>query len=103
MTDEYIEIEVAFAQAEKQWLRAIRVPVGSTIDDVIRMSGIQQDCPDIDLSELETGVWGHPAERSQTVVAQQRVELYRPLLLDPREARRQLALVGRTMNDGESI
>ncbi len=103
MADEHIEIEVAFAQADRQWLRAIRVPAGSTIDEVVRLSGIQQDCPDIDLSELATGIWGHPAERSQTVVAGQRVELYRPLLLDPREARRQLALVGRTMNDSESI
>ena len=98
MSADHIEIEVAYAQADRQWLRTIRVPIHSTVDDAIRASGIPADCPELNFDELQAGIWGHPVGRDQVVVAGQRVELYRALLIDPRDARRQLALLGQTMN-----
>jgi putative ubiquitin-RnfH superfamily antitoxin RatB of RatAB toxin-antitoxin module len=46
---------------------------------------------------MQAGIWGRPVERDQAVSDGDRVELYRPLNMDPREARRRLAAAGRTM------
>jgi len=56
--------------------------------------------PDQRLESAAVGVWGRPVDRSHIAYDGDRIEIYRPLLLDPRDARRLLAEQGRTMNQG---
>jgi putative ubiquitin-RnfH superfamily antitoxin RatB of RatAB toxin-antitoxin module len=92
-----IDVEVVLATPGKQELIALRVPNGSTVSDVIAASPVERRFPDVPVGELAVGIWGRVVDRNQPVRPGDRVEIYRPLLIDPREARRQLALAGRTM------
>ncbi len=92
-----IRVEVVFATAERQRLVELALPVGATVRDAIRRSGLSKHFPDVDLDALEVGIWGRVVPREQLLKDGDRVEVYRPLELDPREARRRLAAAGRTM------
>jgi len=92
-----IDVEIVFALPGKQRLLSLSLPAGSTVDDAIAESAIARSFPEHDFSAADVGIWGRPADRDQVLSAGDRVEIYRPLKLDPREARRQLALVGKTM------
>jgi putative ubiquitin-RnfH superfamily antitoxin RatB of RatAB toxin-antitoxin module len=83
-----MQVEVVFALAEKQVLRAVELPEGATVAEVIEASNIAQQFPGTDLGKLPSGVWGKRVERSYVVRDGDRVELYRPLENEPREARR---------------
>ncbi|MEL7312262.1 MAG: RnfH family protein [Pseudomonadota bacterium] len=96
-----LSVQVALALPERQWVKTLSVSPGTTLQDAIDQSGLDKECPDLDLAILGVGVWGEVESRSQLVKAGDRIELYRPLALDPREARRELAAVGQTMR-GES-
>jgi putative ubiquitin-RnfH superfamily antitoxin RatB of RatAB toxin-antitoxin module len=96
------EIEVVFATSEKQSLETIVAAPGATVADVISMSNVLDPYPDQNRDDLAIGIWGRVVDEDQIVREGDRVELYRPLELDPREARRQLALVGRTMGKVET-
>jgi len=92
-----IEIELVFASAKRQVLLAFQVTEGATVADVISQSDIHLEFPEEQIHELEVGVWGKRVGRDCVVRDGDRVEIYRPLQIDPREARRQLARAGRTM------
>lgn len=92
-----IRVEVAFALPERQMLTAIELADGATVSDAIAVSGMQEHFPGESIDTLATGVWGRPAGRDQVLEAGDRVEIYRPLQLDPKQARRQLARAGKTM------
>ena len=94
-----IEVEVVFALPEKQSLKTLRIEAGVTVGGVIEKSGLLALFPDQSLAEMTLGVWGREVEKSRIVKAGDRIEIYRPLQLNPREARRQLALIGRTMSN----
>ena len=96
-----IAVEIVAALPDRQKLIELDVPAGSTLADVIDASKILRYFPELDRAELETGIWGRQVPDSTVVKAGDRVELYRALLIEPREARRQLALVGKTMSDRE--
>lgn len=95
-----IRVEVVFATPESQLLLGVTLPVQSTVGHAISASAIADRFPSDDLDGLQAGVWGLPVDRSHVLSDGDRVEIYRPLQLDPREARRQLALKGRTMAGG---
>lgn len=99
---EQIRVEVVFATASRQRLLAITLPSGSTVSDAIATSGIARHFPEDRLDGLQAGVWGQCVDRKHVLSDGDRVELYRPLAMDPREARRQLALSGRTMGGKSS-
>ena len=61
---------------------------GATVADALRLSDLQTRHPQFDLSELPSGVWGVLCERTQRLRDVDRVELFRPLTVDPKEARR---------------
>lgn len=90
-----IEVEVVFATPERQVLRALELPQGATVAEAIERSGLQASFDRVDFDALEVGIWGRITERSCTLQAGDRVELYRPLARDPRDARRELARVQR--------
>lgn len=92
-----ISVEIVFALAESQELLAVSVPTGSTVADVISISGFVECFPQHNLADLAVGIWGRVVENDRTVVDGDRVEIYRPLELNPRDARRKFAEVGRTM------
>jgi hypothetical protein len=92
-----MQVEVVFAGADRQCLIAVILPRGATVADAIASSAIAQKFPEENLDKLQAGVWGQPVQRNHVLSDGDRVEIYRALALDPREARRQLALLGRTM------
>ena len=92
-----INVELVLALPDSQSLLPVEVDRGATIADVIAESGIGRRFPDTDLQALETGIWGKPMPRDHVVNDGDRVEFYRPLQMDPREARRLLANAGRSM------
>ena len=83
-----MRVEVVFALAEKQALQAVDLPDGATVAQAIDASAIARQFPGLDFGELQVGIWGKPVERDCAVQDGDRVELYRPLEMDPREARR---------------
>lgn len=86
-----IKVEVVYATPSQQSLIEIALDSGATIDDALRLSGIYAEFPDTDFAQLESGIWGKPAARSTVVRDGDRIELYRPLKMDPRVARRERA------------
>ena len=97
-----IEVEVVYALAERQALIAVVIPSGTTVGEAVNQSGIAEQFPGHDLSACTLGIWGCPADSEQALQDGDRVEIYRPLLIDPREARRQLAAEGKSMGRTDS-
>lgn len=95
-----ISVEVVFALPERQFLQPILIAVGSSVEDAVQSSGVASRFPQFDIDALAVGIWGKPATRDQELFSGDRVELYRELQIEPREARRQLALAGKTMSEG---
>ncbi len=96
------EVEIVFALPDRQLLETVLVTAGETVLDVVAKSGLREAFPGYEIDGLAIGIWGRAAQRDQVVKEDDRIEIYRPLQLDPREARRQLALSGRTMGSADS-
>ena len=92
-----ITVELVFALPDAQLVLSLEVDAGSSVSDVIARSGVAEKYPDIRFDSLEVGIWGRVVQRERRVEPGDRVEIYRPLLLDPRDARRELARCGLTM------
>ena len=88
---ETIRVEVAFALPDEQALVAIEVSEGSTVHEAIDQSGIAARFAGVDLDGLPVGIWGREVGRDHELSAGDRVEIYRALETEPREARRQQA------------
>jgi uncharacterized protein len=73
------------------------VPAGTTAIEAVRLSGIEEQFPEIDLGKHRLGVFGKLCKPDRVLNAGDRVEIYRPLLVDPRAARRELAAAGKSM------
>jgi putative ubiquitin-RnfH superfamily antitoxin RatB of RatAB toxin-antitoxin module len=90
MTDELIRVEVAYAKPDRQKIIELDVAPGTTMDQAARASGIREHFPEIDLDQAHMGIFGelekNPAER--VLREGERVEIYRPLKMDPKELRR---------------
>jgi hypothetical protein len=83
-----IPIEVAYASANQSWLIPFEVEEGTTVQQAIASSGILEQCPDINLQTNKVGLFSKIIELDVPVRAGDRIEIYRPLILDPKEARR---------------
>ena len=89
----WLDVTVASSErAGEAFETSLRVAVGATVMDAIRGSGVLQRFPTIDISTTTFGVWGRVATLATTLRQGDRVELYRPLSIDPKEARRKRAL-----------
>ncbi len=97
-----IAVEVVFALAERQELIPLTLPSGATAADAIEASAIADKFPDHDLAVCQLGVWGRLVDQDQPLEDGDRVEIYRALEIDPREARRRLAAEGKSMGRAES-
>ena len=87
-----MRVEVVYALADGHDLSALELAPGSTVADALAASGIAARHPGIDLSQL--GVFGRRVGRDAPLAEGDRVEIYRPLALDPKEARRERAKRG---------
>ncbi len=77
--------------AATQLVLALTVPPGASVGDAIRASGILEHFPEIDLELNRVGVFGEPSRLEAAVRDGDRIEIYRPLAIDPKEARRRRA------------
>ncbi len=86
-----INIEIAYAKPEKQTLIAISVSENCIVKNAILQSGILTQFPEIDLEIVKVGIFSTPCTLEKIVENGDRIEIYRPLQTDPKEARRQRA------------
>lgn len=98
MSDE-ITVEVVYASPERQRLVSLSLSPNACVADAIEKSAMASHFPDDDLGACKVGIWGRIATRDDLLRSGDRVEIYRPLAMDPREARRRLAAAGKTMSD----
>jgi putative ubiquitin-RnfH superfamily antitoxin RatB of RatAB toxin-antitoxin module len=88
---EEIMVEVAYALPEEQVIISIKVPTKSEVKQAIEKSGIQKKFPSIDLSKNKVGIFGKKTTLDHPLKDRDRIEIYRPLILDPKEMRRKRA------------
>jgi putative ubiquitin-RnfH superfamily antitoxin RatB of RatAB toxin-antitoxin module len=81
------DVEVCYALPERQTLLSIAVAPGTTLREAIEQSGIVEQCPEIDLSTQTVGIFGKIQPLETPVSAGDRIEIYRPLIVDPKLAR----------------
>ncbi|CAM7583838.1 MULTISPECIES: RnfH family protein [Citrobacter] len=86
-----IVVEVAYALPEKQYLQRVTLQQGATVEEAIRASGLLELRTDIDLSTNKVGIYSRPVKLADVLQDGDRVEIYRPLIADPKELRRQRA------------
>ena len=83
-----IEVEVAYALPERQTIIALSVRTGASVGEVIQISGILEQHPEIDMRTNYVGVFGKRVQTDSLVSLGDRVEIYRRLMVDPKQARR---------------
>lgn len=86
-----INVEVAYALPEKQSILVAQVLAGVSVKDVIEQSGILDEYADIDLNVNNVGIWNRACKLTDIPKDGDRIEIYRPLIADPKEIRRQRA------------
>ncbi len=95
-----ITVEVAYALPNEQLIIPIKVANGATAEEAIKASGIIGKFSDIDLSINKIGIFGKLAKLDTQLRHLDRVEIYRPLIADPKEVRKQRAADGKIMKKG---
>jgi len=88
---ERIKISLCYASGPNPLLRAMEVDAGTTIGQAIEQSGMLQDAPEINLVTMPVGIYGKKKTLDTVLQARDRVEIYRPLIVDPKNARRRRA------------
>lgn len=90
MVEPVIEVEVVYAAVDRQVLRVISVAEGTTVRAALMASGIDAEFPELDLKSCPLGIFGKVIADPDTRRVQEgdRIEIYRPLLADPKEVRR---------------
>ena len=96
MPDEIL-VEVAYALPEEQIIISIKVPTKFNVKQAIEKSGIQKKFPCIDLSKNKVGIFGKKTTLDHLLKDRDRIEIYRPLILDPKEMRRKRAAKKRVL------
>lgn len=99
MVDE-LQVEVAYALPEQQVILTLSVPAGTNVEETIKRSGILERFPEIDLSQNKVGVFSKLTKLDALIRNKDRVEIYRPLIADPKEVRRKRAEEGKVMKKG---
>ncbi|RMG33340.1 MAG: RnfH family protein [Gammaproteobacteria bacterium] len=98
--DASITVEVAYARPDEQRIIELQVPPGTTVGEAIERSGITELFPEIDLARNKVGIFGKLGKLDAVLQPGDRVEIYRPLIADPKEARKKRAAEGKVMRKG---
>ncbi|HEX8594704.1 MAG TPA: RnfH family protein [Pseudomonas sp.] len=90
MPEAIITVEVVYAAVDRQLLRCLQVPVGTTVRQALLTSGMDLEFPELDLTQCTVGIFGKVVLNAniRTLEEGDRIEIYRPLLADPKEVRR---------------
>lgn len=97
---EMITIEVCYAQAARQELVRVKLAEGATLQQALEASGLLAKYPEIDLKKNKFGIWNKLSKPDALLRDKDRVEIYRPLIADPKEVRKQRAAEGKVMKKG---
>lgn len=97
---EMLNIEVCYAQADKQDVVRLQLPDGATLGQALDASGLLVKYPEIDLKKNKFGIYAKLSKVDAALRDHDRVEIYRPLIADPKEVRKQRAAEGKVMKKG---
>jgi putative ubiquitin-RnfH superfamily antitoxin RatB of RatAB toxin-antitoxin module len=100
MTAADINLEVVYALPAQQTLLRVKLAEGATVEDAIRASGVLEAFPEIDLTKNKVGIFSKLVKLDEKVRDRDRVEIYRPLIADPKEVRRKRAEEGKVTKKG---
>lgn len=100
MAIERIAVEVVYARPDAQLVIPLQLESGATLRLAIEQSGILQRFPEIDIETVKTGIFGKAAVKDAPLNQGDRVEIYRPLIADPKAARKKRAAEGKQMTKG---
>ncbi|WP_009205940.1 RnfH family protein [Sulfuricella denitrificans] len=92
---EEISVEVAYALPQKQEVLSLKIRSEAPVSEAIARSGILQDFPEIDLASAKVGIYGKQVKLDAVLRDKDRIEIYRPLIADPKEIRRKRAAEGK--------
>ena len=97
-----ITVEVAYALPEKQLIRALEVPTGTTALEAVTLSGIEEAFEELTINDSSRlGIFGKAVKGDHVLAAGERVEIYRPLLIDPKEVRKKRAAEAKERRSAE--
>lgn len=99
-TTETIQVEVTYARPERQDVIPVKLPVGATLQQAVEKSGLPAKYPEIDPAKSKFGIYSKLAKPDTVLRDRDRVEIYRPLIADPKEVRKQRAAEGKVMKKG---
>ncbi|NNC98844.1 MAG: RnfH family protein [Gammaproteobacteria bacterium] len=97
-----ISVSVVYATANRQWLKEFRMARGSSAAELIDKSGFMTDIDalqNVEVERLKLGVFAQKVALDYLLEDGDRLEIYRPLAADPKEVRRQLALLGKSIGN----
>jgi len=97
MAEGWIAVEVAYARPDVQRIYALQLSTSATVRDAIEQCDVLREFPEIDLNRHKVGIFGKVAKLDQVLRAGDRVEIYRPLIADPKLVRKQRAAQGLKM------
>ena len=97
MAEAEISVEVAYARPEVQRIYTLRGPANITVGEAIEGCDVLREFPEIDLNQHKVGIFGKVVKLDQVLRSGDRVEIYRPLIADPKQARKQRAAQGLKM------
>jgi len=97
---EKLNVEVAYARPDTQVIKTLLVDPATQVRTAIELSGVLEQFPEIHLDEVKVGIFSKVVPLDQVLREGDRVEIYRPLIADPKEVRRQRAAQGKSMRKG---
>lgn len=95
-----ITVEVAYARPDEQPILEVEVAAGSTLLQAVEQSGILERFPDINPATMKVGIFGKLKKQDQVLQPGDRVEVYRSLIADPKQVRKERAAEGKRMKKG---
>jgi putative ubiquitin-RnfH superfamily antitoxin RatB of RatAB toxin-antitoxin module len=97
---ETINVEVAYAEPARQLIIPVNIDLGTTVGGAIVQSGIMEEFPELDVENSKVGIFGKASTMEARLKEGDRVEIYRALIADPKEVRRQRAAQGKATKKG---
>ena len=97
---ETMSVEVCYALLNKQEVVRVKLPEGATLLQGLEASGLLGKYPEIDVKKNKFGIWNKLSKPDAVLRDKDRIEIYRPLIADPKEVRKQRAAEGKVMKKG---
>lgn len=91
MAEGSVHVQLCYARPDRQFLLDLNVAPGTSVLQAIKDSGIVQQAPEIDVSVMRVGIYGKLKALDTVLREHDRIEIYRPLIADPKETRRRRA------------